>query len=866
MRARRSSFRAAAMVGALVALAAVAVPISMPAGAQAVPEPPVPDATADLSGGPSPASPPPPRGDAPLTSSALTEIYEQTGPEQRGGTVVVEALSNRPTSEVEDAVRAVGGTVRGSVPGWLVLAEVPVAALPELEGHDAVDSVRVPVEVDYPTELPGGDLVQAGPILGEHVAKTNADAWHAAGHTGEGVKVGIIDLFGQTQWNSALAAGEVPAAAGVFCRDNGANCNLFSANQAHGVAVAEIVHDLAPDADLYLGYATTTADLQQVVNYFDSQGVTIITRSLTAQYDGPGDGTGPMAAVVNDAVAKGMIWFNSAGNSAGSVSPARSGSYWRGPWVDTDNDGWLEFAPGDETLGFNCHFINGLRWNDWGANRSDYDAYVFDSGGNLVASSEADQTSGAQPLEHFGCASGQVNFLQVYRYSAGGGSAGDILEFMTNGAGIEHWQNPYSVTGPVADSASPGMVTVGAVGDNPMGTTLAPYSSQGPTNDSRLKPDLSAAACMLSHSYDPCFNGTSSSTPVAAGVAALIQGAGEASTPAATKTYLLNNTVDRGPVGPDQGFGVGELILDDPPAQATTGLLRVTTNPAVPASIIVDGTVRDSWGLNWAEFDPGSYQVCFGAMSRYTAPPCQQVNVVAGQTTTVVGNYQRRGNLRVMTSPAVPSTITIDGEPANDWGVWTDLDPGTYQVCFGAVANYTTPACQNAVVTSGGNTVVTGNFTASPGAPGPSAHGLLRVTTSPATGARILVNGNVADMWGLTWLKLPAGTHQVCFEGVEGSTAPGCQNVNITNGATTSVTGTYQRHGELRVLTSPAVPATISIDGEPANAWGVWSSLPPGTYQVCYGAVPGYTAPACTSATVTAGALTTRTGTYTAIP
>jgi hypothetical protein len=856
--------RIAAVSGALLALAAVTSPVSVPAGAQPVPVPP----TAQLGGASqAPSGVPTQRSEVPLTDGSLSEVFERNGATQAAGTVVVEVLSGRPTAEVEAAIASVGGSPRSNVPGWLVLAEVPVASLPALEAHEAVDTVREPLEVNAPTELVGADAVQAGPILGEHVAKTNADAWHAAGHTGEGVKVGVIDVFDQAAWNSALAAGEVPAASGTFCRHNGAACDLFTGGSPHGVAVTEIVHDLAPDADIYLGYATSTTDLQQVVNYFDSQGVSIITRSLTARYDGAGNGTGPMAAVVSDAVSKGMIWFNSAGNSAGSVSPARLGSYWRGPWVDADDDGYLEFAPGDELLGFNCHFINGVRWSDWGANRTDYDVEVYDATGtNLVFSSVNDQTAGADPLEHFSCQNGQVNQLAITLWAPGSGTAGDILEFMTNGAGIEHWQNPHSVTGPVADSASPGMVTVGAVGDNPMGTTLAPYSSQGPTNDSRLKPDLSAAACMLSHSYDPCFNGTSSSTPVAAGVAALVQGAGEASTPAATKTYLLDNTVDRGAVGPDQGFGVGELILDDPPAQATTGLLRVTTNPAVPASIIVDGTVRDSWGLNWAEFDPGSYQVCFGPMSRYTAPPCQQVNVVAGETTTVVGNYQRRGNLRVITSPAVPSTITIDGEPANDWGVWTDLDPGTYQVCFGAVANFTAPSCQNAVVTSGGNTVVTGNFTSSPGAPGPSAHGLLRVTTSPATGARILVNGNVADMWGLTWLKLPAGTHQVCFEGVEGSTAPGCQNVNITNGATTSVSGTYQRHGELRVLTSPAVPATISVDGEPANAWGVWSSLPPGTYQVCYGAVAGYTTPACTSATVTAGALTTRTGTYTASP
>ncbi len=53
------------------------------------------------------------------------------------------------------------------------------------------------------------------------------------------------------------------------------------------------------------------------------------------------------------------------------------GSYWRGGWSDTDGDGWLNFSGDDETLGFNCAFINGVRWSDWGKpDATDYDVYV----------------------------------------------------------------------------------------------------------------------------------------------------------------------------------------------------------------------------------------------------------------------------------------------------------------------------------------------------------------------------------------------------------------------------------------------------------------------------------------------------------
>ena len=38
------------------------------------------------------------------------------------------------------------------------------------------------------------------------------------------------------------------------------------------------------------------------------------------------------------------------------------------------------------------------------------------------------------------------------------------------------------------------------------------------------------------------------------------------------------------------------------------GMLRVITNPSVPAQILVDGIPRDTWGLNWVKMDPGTYE------------------------------------------------------------------------------------------------------------------------------------------------------------------------------------------------------------------------------------------------------------------
>jgi WD40 repeat protein len=301
-------------------------------------------------------------------------------------------------------------------------------------------------------------------------------------------------------------------------------------------------------------------------------------------------------------------------------------------------------------------------------------------------------------------------------------------------------------------------------------------------------------------------------------------------------------------------------------------LLRVVSSPALPTQIVVDRQVADTWGLTWLKLAPGTHTVCFAHVEGYTEPPCQTVALNGGATTTVTGTFIRRGELRVITSPAVASQITVDGNPTDDWGMWTDVSAGPHQVCFGKVAGYDPPACQSAVLPAGGQITFTGAFTADPAAVGQSGVGSLRVVTSLASAPQIMITPQggsryIADSWGLNWLELPPGSYTVSFTHVEGFTEPAPQTITITSGNTTTVTGTFTQRGFLRVTTSPAVAGTMTVDSVPRNDWGMWTDVPTGSYTVCFGPVIGYlTPPPCQSVAVNAGVETDVIGTYNLIP
>jgi Subtilase family len=516
-----------------------------------------------------PLPPPAPRRGSPFLDSRLAQLAEierQKGRDaavrfaaanaipldarQRVRVLVHPARSSGAAAEraIVARVATFGGDVRGRV-GDLVEAQVAIPAVEWLSGPREIAWIEpAPIPMLMQTTSQGVGVTHASRIL-------EGDTSYRP--SGEPIRVGILDLG--FDGHASLLGGELPAT--VTARSFHP-LGIGGGGVEHGTACAEIVHDMAPDAQIYLANFDSISEHGEAVDWLVSQRVDVISYSIGWYNSGPGDGRGTINDHVRRATGAGVKWVGSAGNSAQR--------HWEGVFSDTNGDGWHNYAAADEGNSFSLQegdlFIAFLNWDDWFQSSQDYDLYVFDQSGRLMTWSEGYQDGSQRPTEAAGFVapySGSY-FVAIHRYDA----TRDVkLEtfFVVESAQAVRMQYVVPAGSLTVPADTDGAIAVGATywRDD----TAEPFSSQGPTADGRMKPDLSAPDGVDTATYlaegEP-FYGTSASAPHVAGAIALLKARFGIYTMEQVVDILYGRAIDKGPSGKDNQYGRGRLDLVGP--------------------------------------------------------------------------------------------------------------------------------------------------------------------------------------------------------------------------------------------------------------------------------------------------------------
>lgn len=162
---------------------------------------------------------------------------------------------------------------------------------------------------------------------------------------------------------------------------------------------------------------------------------------------------------------------------------------------------------------------------------------------------------------------------------------------------IEGFGDFYSVAPP---GSAKNHITVGSVDSNT--DNISSFSSWGPTDDGRLKPDISAPGCQTSGDFGvtstsssngyTTFCGTSMAAPTTAGISSLLLEQYRMTFPdrndpmnATLKALLANSAVDRGRPGPDFEYGYGSI-------RATNAADTIIAENIVESEVTQGGTFR----------------------------------------------------------------------------------------------------------------------------------------------------------------------------------------------------------------------------------------------------------------------------------
>jgi hypothetical protein len=416
-----------------------------------------------------------------------------------GNRVLVEVHFDQGAAARVDDLRAAGAAV---VDVSARYQTVTVAAKPsELRRLSRIPAIASATEVLAPIAS-ATSICPAGIAVSEGDAQLRADEARAAfGVDGTGVKVGILsdsfdrDGFAETQAADDVESGDLPgpenscpgqATPVDSALDDYEPGSEEPAPEDEGRAMAQIVHDLAPGAELSFATAFTgLTAFASNVEALAAAGATVIADDVSYPKE-PFFQEGPVGVAVSKVTADGVSYFSAAGNNNLIDGDGNDIASWEAmefrdagscptglpiyaqhcmdfdPDAPVDSAFWVKVSPG-ATLRVD------LQWNQpWFEVTTDLDAYLLNSTNKLLAVSEdANAMSTQTPFEFLPwtntTGTAQTVRIAINRCDSvcGGASGGDTgtprLKFalLQNGGGVTETEYPESSEGPEGDVVGP---------------------------------------------------------------------------------------------------------------------------------------------------------------------------------------------------------------------------------------------------------------------------------------------------------------------------------------------------------------------------------------------------------------------------
>ncbi len=437
------------------------------------------------------------------------------------------------------------------------------------------------------------------PITLSGLAQTQGDAATRSDFTreafetyGEGVKIGVLsDSYNTKPGNPAQTDVSNEDLPGVGNAKNSTPVKVlkeypFGTRSDEGRAMLQIIHDLAPKAELAFrtGYISA-GDFAQGIEELQQDSCNIICDDITFITE-PFLSDGQVARAVNKVNALGVTYFSAAGNFGNksytsTFAPAPAPSPLTGNahnFGGGDRFQKISLQPGNYTVV--------LQWQDSiysegqvGGAQNDLDIYLSDELGNTLFGFNRNNIGG-DPLEilSFTVSQPTQSNLLIVRSSGSSNVLFKYVVFRGNLTIDEHQSGNSTLVG---QANAAGAIAVAATrydatpafGVNP--PVIETFSSKGgtPVNGTiRNKPEITApngvntTVNLGAGDYEtdglPNFFGTSAAAPHAAGVAALIMSSkkkfeGVNTSPTEIKNLMTSSAIDMGAPGFDFESGYG---------------------------------------------------------------------------------------------------------------------------------------------------------------------------------------------------------------------------------------------------------------------------------------------------------------------